>query len=237
MSKPVQDLRSDGGFGPGVAGPDRVALDLDNTIICYDNVFVEVARAGGLLGPDFRGGKRAVRDFIRQQPEGERVWQQVQGEVYGSRIGSAELYGGVEHFLRRCKSEGACVWVVSHKTQFNSFDPDRTDLRRAALELLEAKGLFGDQGLGLSPGQVFFEATRQDKIARLVALGCTHVVDDLVEVFADASFPMGARKILFDPTSVTGQGSWASWLEIEHEIFGPLDTSMAPSVNGSGSAR
>jgi hypothetical protein len=231
VSTSVDDHRKPSLSGPGKAGRARIAIDLDNTLICYDRVFAEAARARGVIGPEFRGGKRAVRELVRQLPEGERLWQQIQGEVYGKRIGSAELYEGAEDFLRRCQGEGAHLWIVSHKTQFNYFDPDRVDLRRAALGWLEAKRLFDDAYLGLSPDLVFFEPTRPEKIARLVSLRCTHVVDDLIEVFREPSFPIGAQKLLFDPSISTGMGSWASWPEIEEEIFGPGRSGTAKGSN------
>jgi hypothetical protein len=231
VSIPVEEHQKPGIPGLGDTGRVRVAIDLDNTLTCYDGVFAEAAQASGLVGPDFRGGKRVVRELVRQLPEGERLWQQIQGEVYGKRIAGAELYEGAEDFLRRCQREGAHFWIVSHKTQFNYFDPDRVDLRKAALGWLEAKRLFDVADLGLSPNLVFFEPTRPDKIARLVSLGCTHVVDDLVEVFREPAFPVEARKLLFDPSMSTGTSSWASWQEIEQEIFGPRQSTRAKSSN------
>jgi hypothetical protein len=230
MATPLGVLQGDGRLGPALPRPFRLAVDLDNTLICYDQVFVAVALDRGLVAAGFSGGKQAVRDHIRQLPDGETLWQQVQGEVYGKRIGSALLFEGAEQFLRRCRTEGAHVWVVSHKTQFNAYDPDRVDLRAAALEWLEAR-VFADGELGLSRDDVFFETTRRDKIARLARLRCTHVIDDLVEVFSDPDFPSGMLKIRFDPARATGDGSWASWPEIEEELFGPARP--APG-NGAG---
>ena len=45
-------------------------------------------------------------------------------------------------------------------------DPHRVPLREAAIDWMRAHGLFGDDGLGLSQ-DVFFAATRADKIARI----------------------------------------------------------------------
>ena len=239
MSTPLQDLPPDNrGELPRVS-PVRVAVDLDNTLICYDKVFAEVALARGLVGANFRGGKQAIRDLVRALPDGEQIWRQLQGEVYGTRIGGAELYEGAEHFLRRCRREGASVWIVSHKTMYSQ-GPERVNLQQAALDWLASKGFFDEAGLGLPPDQVFLEPTREDKIARLALLGCTHIVDDLAEVFSDPSFPMGAQKVLFDPSNATGgKGCLASWQEIEQEIFGPSGAyadGQAPRFDATGRA-
>jgi hypothetical protein len=47
----------------------------------------------------------------------------------------------------------------------------------------------------LRKDQVFFELTKQEKISRIVALGCTHYVDDLPEILD--MLPDGMQKILF----------------------------------------
>ena len=59
----------------------RIGLDFDNTIIRYDEVFLAEAKRRGLVAPEFRGTKQAVRDTIRLLPSGEVAWQQLQGHV------------------------------------------------------------------------------------------------------------------------------------------------------------
>ena len=111
----------------------RIGIDFDNTIITYDDVFRAAAEAGGLIAPGFFGSKQAVRDAIRLLPDGELAWQRLQGQVYGKGIGGAAMVAGVTTFLRRCRAEDCAVVVVSHKTEYGHFDPDRVNLRKAAL--------------------------------------------------------------------------------------------------------
>ena len=47
--------------------------------------------------------------------------------------------------------------------------------------------------------RVFFEETRDEKIARIIALQCSHFVDDLPEVFDHPGFPSATVQMLFDP--------------------------------------
>ena len=63
---------------------------------------------------------------------------------------------------------------------------------------MTSQGFFGSGGLGFSEDQVFFEGTRDAKIERIRTLGCTHFIDDLEEVFLEASFPPDVEKFLFD---------------------------------------
>jgi hypothetical protein len=180
------------------AGALRLGIDFDNTLIAYDRVFRDEARAGGLLPAGFRGNKRAVRDAVRRLPDGEIAWQRLQGYAYGRGIGAAALFAGVDGFLRRCRAAGHTVFVVSHKTEYANYDPARVNLRAAALGWMEARGFFDPRKYAIARANVFFEGTRADKLARIAALGCTHFVDDLVEVLTDRAFPAGVERVLFD---------------------------------------
>ncbi len=199
------------------AGQLRLGIDFDNTLIAYDHVFRAQARARQLLSGGFRGSKQAVRDAVRLLPDGEIAWQRLQGYVYGQGIGEAALFAGVDRFLRRCRQAGHTVFIVSHKTEYANYDPARVNLRAAALGFMEAHGFFDPRRYAIARENVFFEGTRADKLARIAALGCTHFVDDLIEVLTDPGFPAGVERVLFgrpDGAQTAGLCVCASWREI-----------------------
>ncbi len=200
----------------------RIGIDFDNTIITYDEVFRAAAEAGGLIAPGFSGNKRAVRDAIRLLPGGELAWQHLQGQVYGKGICGATMVAGVEAFLCRCRAEGCAVVVVSHKTEYGHFDPDRVNLRKAALDWMAGQGLLGG-GHGIALADVFFESTRAEKLERIAALSLTHFIDDLDEVLSDPDFPPNVERILFADGAHPASPSYIScptWRHIERQIFG-----------------
>jgi hypothetical protein len=200
----------------------RIGIDFDNTIISYDDVFRAAAAAGGLVAAGFSGNKQAVRDAIRLLPDGELAWQRLQGQVYGKGIGGATVVAGVATFLRRCRAEGCAVMVVSHKTEYGHFDPDRVNLRKAALDWMAGQGLLGGDH-GIAGADVHFESTRADKLRRIAALSLTHFIDDLEEVLSDPEFPPNVERILFadgaQPASLP-YVSCSTWRDIERQIFG-----------------
>ena len=200
----------------------RIGIDFDNTIINYDDVFRAAAAAGGLIAPGFSGNKQAVRDAIRLLPDGELAWQRLQGRVYGKGIGGAAMVPGVETFLRRCRAEGATVVVVSHKTEYGHFDPDRVNLRKAALDWMTGQGLLGgDHGIALA--DVYFESTRAEKLKRIAALSPTHFIDDLEEVLTDSDFPPNVERILFADRAQPAPPSYircSTWRDVERRVFG-----------------
>ena len=200
----------------------RIGIDFDNTIIAYDQVFCAAAKRGGLIGADFVGNKQAVRDSIRLLPDGELAWQRLQGQVYGKGISGATLIPGVDAFLRRCRMEGCSVSIVSHKTQFGHYDPERVNLRDAARQWMAENGVM-DGEFGIPSSSIFFEGTRSEKLARIAALSCTHFIDDLEEVLLDAAFPPDVDRILFaereQPNSTAPYAVCVSWPDIEDRIF------------------
>ncbi len=199
-----------------------IGIDFDNTLVSYDEVFRVAARERGLIDNDFVGTKQEIRDRIRLLPEGELSWQQLQGYVYGRGIAGARMFEGVDAFLRRARAEGLPVVVVSHKTEYGHYDPERVNLREAARAWMQDKGFFAPSGYGIPAENVFFEHCRADKLERIASLGCTHFIDDLEEVLEDPAFPPNTARILFSQSKPSGAVAYpvcTSWDEIEGQFF------------------
>ena len=200
----------------------RIGIDFDNTIAGYDKVFRAVAWEMGFVAKDFTGAKTEVRDAIRRQDGGEEAWQRVQGRVYGKFMAEAKLMDGADRFLTACRDRGASVFIVSHKTEYGHHGPDRVNLREAARAWMSDRGFFRAEGFAVRPQDVFFEATRADKIARIRDLDCSHFIDDLEEVFLDHNFPKEVRCFLFGSgaSAEAPLTAVAHWDDIREAIFG-----------------
>jgi hypothetical protein len=199
----------------------RIGIDFDNTIINYDEVFCATARKWGLVERDFTGRKQAVRDAVRSLPGGEIAWQRLQGQVYGKGISEAKMMTGVEKFIRRCRTEGCEVVVVSHKTEYGHYDQDRVNLRQAALGWLALNGLI-DGVRAIPQENVYFEATREEKLDRIAALCVTHFIDDLKEVLTEVSFPRNIERILLAEDELQATAPYMvcpSWRDVEYHLF------------------
>jgi hypothetical protein len=198
----------------------RIGIDFDNTLVDYDCVFLRAAKERGLVDTAFSGPKRAVRDSIRSLPGGELAWQRLQGYVYGAGIGDAAMFDGVDLFLRGCRARGVDVFVISHKTRFGHHDPMGIDLRQAALGWMARQGFFCDDGFAIPLERVFFESKRSEKLARIRAVGCTHFIDDLEEVFNDPDFPARTFPILFAGAGTLQVGSVCpTWRRIAEVVL------------------
>ena len=191
-----------------------LGLDFDNTLISYDRLFRRVALDKALIPEETPPQKNAVRDYLRQQGI-EDEWTRLQGEVYGSRILEAEPYPGMQAAIKGLSDRQIPMCIVSHKTH-TPFLGEPWDLHAAARSWLEQQGFHDPNRMGWSEDQVFFELTKEAKVARIVALGCTHYVDDLPEILV--MLPDKVEKILFVSGEVAGKyPDWKlmrSWQEL-----------------------
>jgi hypothetical protein len=174
-------------------------VDLDNTIVSFDRIFHAVACREGLADPHVPADKSRVRDHVRTHA-GEPQWIRLQGLVYGAFMDEAEPFPGVQEALARCRESGLRVRVISHRTRWPVMG-EAHDLHAAARRWLHQRG-FHDAEVGLRPEDVFLETTREGKLACIGRLGCLAFVDDLPEVLAEPAFPVGVRRLLFDPAGV-----------------------------------
>ncbi|MDX2073984.1 MAG: hypothetical protein SFX19_06440 [Alphaproteobacteria bacterium] len=199
----------------------RIGIDLDNTIIHYDNAFLVAARERNLLPADFTGTKQQLRDHIRTLPDGETQWQKLQGYVYGQGIAHAALYPGVKPFITQALGAGHTLFIASHKTEFGHYDESKTNLRDAAIAFLEAEGMFTLPGFGRE--HISFHPTRAGKVEKIATLSLDWFIDDLVEVYKEPHFPAHVKKILFHTSTTTPPaGDWQlcrDWQAITQTIF------------------
>src|SRR3954463_13809050 len=189
----------------------RIGVDFDNTLVSYDEIFHRVAVEQGAIPADTPPTKLAVRDLLRRDGR-EAVWTQMQGTVYGARMDEARAYPGALEFLRWATARGIALCIISHKTKHPFVGP-RHDLHEAGRRWV-AKHLGGEHAL-VAAREVFFELTKEEKLARIHACGCDFYIDDLPEILLAPSFPAGVQRLLFDPEGhhpasdgITYAGSW-----------------------------
>ncbi len=202
----------------------RIGIDFDNTIICYDGVFHEAALEKELIHEDFPRSKELIRNSLRERGL-EDLWTELQGFVYGVRIDHAEPFDGVLEFLVFCRKSGVDTCIISHKTPHPYRGP-RYDLHGAALDWMGARGFFESSATGLSPGDVYLEPTKEEKLERIGELRCTHFIDDLPEFLGEPAFPDFTEPILFDPhgkheDTVTFRTA-SGWHDIERMLHDDL---------------
>ena len=172
-----------------------LGIDFDNTIIKYDELFHKIACEKDLISSELPKQKNAVRDFLRTAGV-EDEWTIIQGEVYGERIKEALPFPGMLETLEKLNAQQVPKNNVSLKTR-ELYLGSKRDLHAAAMNWLILNRIIHTDAAGITEDKVFFEVTKEDKINRIVQIGCTHYVDDLPEILE--MIPNGVNKILFSP--------------------------------------
>jgi hypothetical protein len=195
----------------------RIGIDFDNTIACYNGVFHAAALERGLIPANLGSDKNAVRDYLNGNGRADD-FTELQGYVYGARMELASPYHGFGEFVASARQAGHDLFIVSHKTRHPILGP-RHDLHAAARGFLIERGLVGAGRGQIDPANVFFELSKEAKVARIAALGCEAFIDDLPEIFVSPDFPSMARRVLFDPVdqftdlarqrNLDRRGSWS----------------------------
>ena len=175
-----------------------IGIDFDNTIACYETIFHKVALQEGLIDNNVGNSKNNVRDSLHNRGMFDE-WTALQGEVYGNSMNQINPFPKVKECLQFFHKHKIEYYIISHKTQFSK-KGTKYDLHQSAMQWLEKN--FFNENLGLNKSRVFFNETREKKIAKIAELKCTHFIDDLPAVFAEKEFPINVNKILFDPKKV-----------------------------------
>jgi hypothetical protein len=204
----------------------NIGIDFDNTIAWYDSSFRDVALSEGFINESWAGSEKTdIRDYLRSQPAGEKTWMRLQGLVYGKFMHHAEMMPGVANFLIRCRARKHRVYIISHKTEYGHFDPDKVSLRQQALKWMQEKRFFDPSYFDIQKQDVFFCDTRQAKVERIIQKRCDCFIDDLPEVFAEDIFPDDIQKILFGYNGNPKESNVAipklSWEEVSELLLGP----------------
>lgn len=174
----------------------RIGFDFDNTIVHYDAIFHKVALEQGVIDDTVAVSKLAVRDYLRQADK-EDIWTEMQGYVYGARMLEADAYPGVISAMQQFKRAGHTLAIMSHKTKY-PYMGEEYDLHAAAREWIKCN-LLADHRLIIPEENIYFEITKEDKLARIESFGCDIFIDDLPEILLAQTFPGQVKRFLFDP--------------------------------------
>ena len=199
----------------------KIGIDLDNTIISYDDVFQLAANKFGLLDNNNCLSKESLRNQIRNQKNGEKKWQKLQGYVYGEGINEAVLFPGVYRFLWRCKERNIDVEIVSHKTEFGHFDSKKISLRDSATNFLINHGLLDNKNPLIK--KVTYKNNKKEKIDYIKQNNYECFIDDLEEIIFSEELE-GQKGILLSRDNLSVKNSnnviAQSWEEISQSVLG-----------------
>lgn len=218
----------------------NIGIDLDNTLVNYEAAFHAAASSLKIQLPQSIQSKAEIREFLRLQPNGETVWQRLQGLAYGQCVQAhAKLYPGVKRFLWRCRQRGHTVTVISHKTEYGHGDTDKVPLRTVAIAFLTEQGLLDPSNPLIH--EIVFKSSREEKILSIREGHYQWFIDDLPEVIFDLReiqylttirFAQAGTNDTSDPSEKISGLSLSDWQQIDARINGewtPLEIAQLSS--------
>lgn len=203
-----------------------IGIDLDNTVICYEQIFDGYLQDLAITRLEGYSLKDSLKTALIAADKSEYRWQKIQGEVYGERMHSAVLFPGFMRFLLTAITRGDKLIFISHKTKFGHHDQKKINLREVANDWLE-KNIFlelSDSSCFLNE-RVIYADTREEKIDAIKRMNCDIFIDDLPEVLFDKKFPVEVKKLLFSSNAVSNinQSIFSTWNEIRELLYSPLN--------------
>ena len=168
-----------------------VGIDLDNTIINYNNSFKILAKKNKIIN---KSSKQFNKSQIKEKLTkiDENLWTKLQGEIYGKYINYAKIFPGFVKFINFLNKNNINFKIISHKTKY-PYIGQKYNLHTSAINYLKSN-LSTNLKLGKN---LFFESTLKKKIIRIKKENCDIFIDDLEKVFLDKSFPTSTIKILY----------------------------------------
>jgi len=165
--------------------PNRIGLDLDNTVIDYNPAYPVIAARIGL--PQEFVDRESIRPLLRRSEVDDMEWQRFQALLYTDGLAFARPAGGLSDFLKLCATLNVRVFIVSHKTATTPVQFGARDLREPAQAWLMNQGIVPGY---VEEEDVYFCSTRVEKVRTIASLGCQAFVDDLIEVLEHPDLPI-----------------------------------------------
>lgn len=154
----------------------KLGIDLDNTLICYDDSFRRVAiKQGHIDEQDQCFSKHEIKNLIIRR-FGESYWTNLQGLVYGTYIMEAKAYRGAVNALNNLLDMGFYVGIYSHKTKY-PYLGENVDLHEAA-----NSWLYANFGTLMDYIELQFFEKKTEKIDAINSSGVRIFIDDLPDI-------------------------------------------------------
>jgi len=159
----------------------KVAIDIDNTIIDYSNVYARICNRFNLSFKDPNYAKNVLRDSIynkMNKENADKVWHFVQANAYGGSIHLARFYKGLLSFVKETSHD---VTLVSHKSKYSYSKKRRYNLHESCKSFFQGTEL---ESL-IKSNKVIFCESHERKIEALEKGRYDIIIDDLAKVIND----------------------------------------------------
>ncbi len=164
----------------------KIGIDLDNTIINYENSFKKFLKKNNIQLKNI--DKFKIKKLIK---ENKKIinWTQVQEEIYGKYIIYAKKfkhYSTFENFALKNKFK---LYIISHKTHYSEYSQK--------YDLIKASNLWLKKNLKKKNYKIYFLNSITKKINKIKKIKPDFYIDDLEKILTNKRLPKKTKKILF----------------------------------------
>jgi hypothetical protein len=167
-----------------------IGIDLDNTIVIYDDLIR--TQADLLNVPLNLKSKKDIADYLRNN-DLENKWTEIQGLIYGPLMNRAKIASNFFDVVTELIKKNVEIVIISHRTRYSQHDGSY-DLHESASVWLNENIFVKLKGAQI---KVFFGETIDEKINIIRDQKVDYFVDDLKKILNHKDFPISTKKILF----------------------------------------
>ena len=95
-----------------------IGIDFDNTIVCYESIFQDLAEKNNWIQSENKLTKRDTKDRILDLKNGIVKWKTIQSIVYSDLISNAIPMQGVFEFIKKCNIHNVDVYIVDEFIEY-----------------------------------------------------------------------------------------------------------------------
>ena len=190
----------------------KLAIDLDNTIINYDDLFYKAAKNTLSIRSNIKNKENIKKLIIKKYSE--KKWTEVQSAVYSQRIFQSKIFPGFITEIKKL-SKYCEIFIVSHKTLWPIYGK-KINLHNKTKEFLKKKKISFCKNSLIKNENIFFETTKEKKIKRIERIKPDYFIDDLESILK--SIPKSINKILFNNKKNNNFENLTTWFQLNKFI-------------------
>ena len=182
----------------------KIGIDLDNTIINYQNSFKKFLKSKNI---NFNSINKKKIKFIANNSTKIKSWTHAQEEIYGKYIVFAKPFKFFKDFEKFALKNNIKLFIVSHKTKFSQFSK-KYNLHSQSNKWLK-------NNIYKKMYKIYYVKTVNQKIKKIANLNPDYFIDDLIEIFNHKNFPKKVKKIHFSKIKTNNLCTFSNWNEIK----------------------
>jgi hypothetical protein len=185
----------------------KIGIDLDNTIINYQNSFKKYLREKKIYLKKIN--KKKIK-YISNNNSKIKNWTEAQEEIYGKYILYAKPFEYFREFEKFALKKKIKLFIVSHKTKYSQFS------KKYNLHTQSSKWI--QNNIFKKKYKIFYVNTVNEKVRKIAKLSPHFFIDDLIEIFNNKNFPKKVKKIYFSKIKDDKVLTFSNWKKIKNYI-------------------